>query len=110
MRDVAMLARVSVGTVSNVLNSPDRVSDATRQRVEEAIAKHHRDLPLEVTTASMAEATLPAWFTGKLDFKPTPPKLEDGGARMIGARMWRQSAALGTVLVRCPDGLSRALR
>lgn len=39
MRDVAMLARVSVGTVSNVLNSPDRVSDATRQRVEEAIAK-----------------------------------------------------------------------
>ncbi len=39
MRDVAMLARVSVGTVSNVLNSPERVSEATRQRVEQAIAK-----------------------------------------------------------------------
>jgi len=39
MRDVAMLAQVSVGTVSNVLNSPDRVSDSTRQRVEQAIEK-----------------------------------------------------------------------
>lgn len=39
MRDVATLAQVSVGTVSNVLNSPDRVSDATRHRVEQAIEK-----------------------------------------------------------------------
>nr|WP_300144661.1 LacI family DNA-binding transcriptional regulator [Propionicimonas sp.] len=39
MRDVATLARVSVGTVSNVLNSPERVSDATRQRVQDAIDK-----------------------------------------------------------------------
>jgi LacI family transcriptional regulator len=39
MRDVAVLAQVSVGTVSNVLNSPDRVSVATRQRVEQAIEK-----------------------------------------------------------------------
>ena len=39
MRDVAMLAQVSVGTVSNVLNSPDRVSDTTRRRVEQAIEK-----------------------------------------------------------------------
>ena len=39
MRDVAALAQVSVGTVSNVLNSPDRVSEATRERVEQAIAK-----------------------------------------------------------------------
>lgn len=39
MRDVATLAQVSVGTVSNVLNSPDRVSESTRQRVEQAIAK-----------------------------------------------------------------------
>lgn len=39
MRDVAALAQVSVGTVSNVLNSPERVSEATRQRVQDAIAK-----------------------------------------------------------------------
>ena len=37
MRDVAELARVSLGTVSNVVNNPDRVLPETRRRVEEAI-------------------------------------------------------------------------
>lgn len=37
--DVARLAGVSQGTVSNVLNHPDRVSERTRRRVEDAIAK-----------------------------------------------------------------------
>lgn len=37
MKDVAALAGVSVGTVSNVLNRPDIVSPGTRLRVEEAI-------------------------------------------------------------------------
>ncbi|MFC8923000.1 LacI family DNA-binding transcriptional regulator [Cellulosimicrobium sp. NPDC057127] len=37
--DVARHAQVSVGTVSNVLNRPDRVSDATRERVLAAIAE-----------------------------------------------------------------------
>ena len=36
--DVARVAGVSVGTVSNVLNRPDRVSESTRARVEAAIA------------------------------------------------------------------------
>ncbi|BBY27812.1 LacI family transcriptional regulator [Mycolicibacterium sediminis] len=37
MRDVAQAASVSVGTVSNVLNSPDKVSPATIARVHAAI-------------------------------------------------------------------------
>ncbi|MEI5676489.1 MULTISPECIES: LacI family DNA-binding transcriptional regulator [unclassified Nocardioides] len=38
IKDVAVAAGVSVGTVSNVLNRPDRVGAANRQRVERAIA------------------------------------------------------------------------
>ena len=37
VKDVAAAAGVSLGTVSNVLNRPDRVSAATRQRVEDAM-------------------------------------------------------------------------
>jgi LacI family transcriptional regulator len=39
VKDVAARAGVSVGTVSNVLNRPDLVSDETRQRVQQAIAE-----------------------------------------------------------------------
>lgn len=39
IRAVASLAGVSVGTVSNVLNRPDRVSAATRRKVEDAVEK-----------------------------------------------------------------------
>ncbi|GAB6898663.1 LacI family DNA-binding transcriptional regulator [Kineosporia succinea] len=39
VKDVAAAAGVSVGTVSNVLNRPDRVGAATRSRVEAAIEK-----------------------------------------------------------------------
>ena len=38
IKDVAATAGVSLGTVSNVLNRPDRVSEATRARVEDAMA------------------------------------------------------------------------
>jgi LacI family transcriptional regulator len=37
MKDVALRAGVSLGTVSNVLNRPELVSERTRQRVHEAI-------------------------------------------------------------------------
>ncbi len=37
VKDVAVAAGVSLGTVSNVLNRPDRVSPATRARVEQAM-------------------------------------------------------------------------
>jgi LacI family transcriptional regulator len=39
MRDVAQLAGVSVGTVSNVLNRPDLVAPGTRARVQAAITE-----------------------------------------------------------------------
>lgn len=39
VRDVAALAGVSTGTVSNALNSPDKVSKSTRDKVAVAIAK-----------------------------------------------------------------------
>lgn len=39
VKDVAAAAGVSLGTVSNVLNRPDRVSAPTRARVEQAMAE-----------------------------------------------------------------------
>ncbi|HYP73601.1 MAG TPA: LacI family DNA-binding transcriptional regulator, partial [Microbacterium sp.] len=39
MSDVARHAGVALGTVSNTLNNPDKVSDATRRRVQAAIAE-----------------------------------------------------------------------
>lgn len=39
LKEVAALAKVSVGTVSNVLNRPERVVEATRERVTAAIAE-----------------------------------------------------------------------
>ncbi|MEY4499357.1 MAG: hypothetical protein RL319_345 [Actinomycetota bacterium] len=39
IRDVAKLAEVSLGTVSNVLNNPDKVSPKTVERVQAAIDK-----------------------------------------------------------------------
>ncbi|WP_206475784.1 LacI family DNA-binding transcriptional regulator [Microbacterium sp. KRD172] len=39
VRDVARRAGVSLGTVSNVLNSPDKVGERTRSRVESAISE-----------------------------------------------------------------------
>jgi LacI family transcriptional regulator len=39
VKDVAKLAGVSIGTVSNVLNHPDKVSEQTAKRVHDAIDK-----------------------------------------------------------------------
>jgi anti-sigma factor RsiW len=55
--------------------------------VEEAVRKHHRDLPLEVTAAAVGESSIPAWFADKLDFKPSPPHFDEQGVKVVGARL-----------------------
>jgi anti-sigma factor RsiW len=55
--------------------------------VEEAVRNHHRGLPLEVTAASVGEGSIPAWFAGKLDFKPAPPRFDADGVHVLGARL-----------------------
>jgi len=55
--------------------------------VEEAVSKHHRSLPLEVSTASVGEGMIPAWFADKLDFNPAPPHFAAQGVRVLGARL-----------------------
>jgi anti-sigma factor RsiW len=55
--------------------------------VEEAVRKHHRDLPLEVMAATVGADSIPSWFAGKLDFKPTPLHFDDRRVRVVGARL-----------------------
>ncbi|WP_062523017.1 LacI family DNA-binding transcriptional regulator [Demequina silvatica] len=58
LADVAALAGVSKGTVSHVLNHPERVAEATRQRVESAIAE--LSFVPHGTARSLAVGTMPA--------------------------------------------------
>ena len=67
----------------------------TGQLVEEAVRKHHRDLPLEVTTASVAPEAIPGWFAGKLDFKPKAPRFADQQARVVGRPPLQPARAAG---------------
>jgi len=56
--------------------------------LEEAVRKHNRDLPLEVTAAGVGGADgIPAWFAGKLDFRPAPPRFRANGVKVVGARL-----------------------
>jgi anti-sigma factor RsiW len=55
--------------------------------VDEAVRKHTRDLPLEVTAASLGPDSVARWFTGKLDFNAAPPRFGAGGVRLVGARL-----------------------
>jgi anti-sigma factor RsiW len=55
--------------------------------IEDAIRKHHRDLPYEITMQAGDGAALPEWFKGKLDFNPTPPRFKAAGVQVLGARL-----------------------
>jgi anti-sigma factor RsiW len=56
--------------------------------LEEAVRRHNRDLPLEVTSAAAGgPEAIPGWFAGKLDFRPAPPHFRREGVRVMGARL-----------------------
>ncbi len=55
--------------------------------MEEAIRKHHRGLPLEVTASMVGEASIPGWFKGKLDFRPSLPHFSGPDVHVEGARL-----------------------
>ena len=53
---------------------------------DEAVAKHLRDLPLEVNAATVAPDAIPAALANVLDFNPRPPPFQAQGLRLVGAR------------------------
>lgn len=55
--------------------------------VEEAVRRHVRDLPLEVTSDHATPEQVHAWFNGKLDFNPRPPRFAVPGVELVGARL-----------------------
>jgi anti-sigma factor RsiW len=55
--------------------------------VEEAVQRHARGLPLEVTAVDTAGEAVPEWFKGKLDFNPRPPRFTRPDIRLVGARL-----------------------
>ncbi|HUK66732.1 MAG TPA: zf-HC2 domain-containing protein [Anaeromyxobacteraceae bacterium] len=55
--------------------------------VEESVLKHTRDLPLEISAASLGPDSVARWFDGKLDFNPAPPRFRGPDIRVVGARL-----------------------
>jgi anti-sigma factor RsiW len=54
--------------------------------VEEAVMKHARDLPLELSAATVGPDAIPAALAHVLEFNPRPPRFEAQGVRLVGAR------------------------
>jgi len=58
---------------------------ATDPLVEEAVRKHARDLPLELSTAAIAPELIPSMLARRLDFNPKPPAFRADGVKLVGA-------------------------
>lgn len=58
----------------------------TDSLVEEAVMKHARDLPLELSAATVGPDAIPAALAHVLEFNPRPPRFEAEGVRLVGAR------------------------
>jgi anti-sigma factor RsiW len=54
---------------------------------EEAAAWHSRDLPLDVSAASMGPESVARWFQGKVDFNTRPPEFRQAGLKLLGGRV-----------------------
>jgi anti-sigma factor RsiW len=54
--------------------------------VEEAVVKHARDLPLELSAATVGPDAIAAALAHLLEFNPRPPRFEGQGVRLMGAR------------------------
>lgn len=63
------------------------VARANDPLVEEAVQRHARGLPLEITAADAATDAVPEWFKGKLDFNPSPPRFHRPDVKLVGARL-----------------------
>ena len=61
--------------------------DGSNPLVDEAIRRHTRDLPLEVTAAAVGPESVATWFAGKLDFNPSPPQFRGADVHLVGARL-----------------------
>jgi anti-sigma factor RsiW len=62
---------------------------ATDPLVEEAVRRHARDLPLELSTASVAPEVIPGMLASKLEFHPRPPAFRGEGMKLVGASLAR---------------------
>jgi anti-sigma factor RsiW len=78
---VAAMAACVAGAL--VVFAGHRASDPL---VEEAVRKHARDLPLEISTASIAPEVIPSMLASRLEFNPKPPAFRGDGVRLVGAR------------------------
>lgn len=91
----ALLLALNVGT-----RAPgDEPLDAV---VNDVVARHVRDLPLEVRSADPAAAT--SWFQGKVDFPVRAPRLRLAGASFEGARLSNVQSQQAAHMVYTVDG------
>lgn len=79
---IATLAACAAGVavVIAIQGGPDPM-------IEDAVRKHLRDLPLEVTAATADPAALATWFRGKIDFNASLPRFQSASVKVMGARL-----------------------
>jgi anti-sigma factor RsiW len=81
---VGALAACALGAL--MVGASHRVEDPL---VEDAVRKHARDLPLEVSAAMVAPEAIQGMLGPKLEFNPRPPPFQAQGLRIVGARVAR---------------------